>query len=109
MGNKTRAGSRPVASVFLINKATITHAVHFPPHHLCENTTLTSDFLESGHKLKLSNWIQSVSCSLTALRCYMPWRGWPDSQHPIDRGLMSLSGPQRSGLVGPLLHIWTKL
>lgn len=32
----------------------------------------------------------------------MPRRGWPDSQQPMDRGLMSLLGQQRSAVVGPL-------
>lgn len=47
-----------------------------------------------------SVWV--ITGSVTAQRCYMPRRGWPDSQQPMDRGLMSLLGHQRSAVVGPL-------
>lgn len=70
-----------------------------PSSSRCSNTmkvnkSLLHRFARAGAK---TVWVSTVKClSWNRQRDHTEvlhaWRGWPDSQQPIDRGLMSLSG-----------------
>lgn len=62
------------------------------------------------YQIRVAETVSKLTGSVTTMRCYIPQRGWPDGQHPIDWGLMSLLGQQRSAVVGslPVHLVWTQ-